>query len=391
VAFAPDGTLWAITNGVLVHWELSTDTYTRHLIQATDMAVAPDGTLWLATSHGVCHFDGASCQTYRDADGLVHNAVQAVAVAPDGVVWLGTEIGVSRFDGRSWKDYPSPVPTWDLAVAASGEVWAATAGGVCRYTPSQDAWITYTEEHGLPGSQAQVVAIGTEGDVWTYILWQGVYRFDGQNWRAVDGITGGIVADIAFAADGTPWVATVGGTHYPGGNLAYRPFDGAQDGDGDTWTEVISEQGLISIGAVALGPGGSGTVAPQVVASSTNLGLGIYREGEWRLLKDGPTSDRVTSVTVTPDGAAWFAFGDHSVSTPGGGLSRFDGQDWQYFLDDAEMGALAVAPDGALWAGVGRDVQRFDGIAWETVARCGEDLPVGSVLDIAFTPDCLGR
>jgi hypothetical protein len=387
VAFAPDGTLWAITNGGLVHWDLSTDTYTRYSIQATRMGVAPDGTLWLATGHGVCHFDGASCQTYPGADGLIHNAVRAVAVSPDGVVWLGTERGVSRFNGRSWKNYPSPVPTQDLAVAASGEVWAATIGGVGRYMPSQDAWMTHTEEHGLPGSQAQVIAIGSEGDVWTYILWQGVYRFDGQNWQAVDGITGGIVAAIAFAADGTPWAATVGGTHYPGGNLAYR--------DGDTWADVTSEQGLMSIGAVALGPGGSGTVAcpepcrraPQVVAASTNLGLGIYQEGEWRLLRDGPTSDRATSVAVTPDGAAWFGFGDHSVSPPGGGLSRFDGQDWQYFLDDAEVYALAVAPDGSLWAGVGRDVQRFDGVAWETVARCGEDLPVGNVLDIAFTPE----
>jgi ligand-binding sensor domain-containing protein len=94
----------------------------------------------------------------------------------------------------------------------------------------------------------------------------------------------------------------------------------------------------------------------------------------------------VTSVAVTPDGAAWFAFGDHSVSTPGRGLSRFDGKEWNYFLDDAPVSELAVGPDGALWAGVGCGVQRFDGIVWETVARC-EDLPTGNVLDMAFTPD----
>jgi len=346
-----------------------------------------DGTLWLTTGHGVCHFEGTSCGIYTDADGLIHNAVRAVAVAPDGVVWVGTERGVSRFDGRSWKSYPSPVPTQDLAVAASGEVWAATTGGVGRYMPSQDTWTTYTEEHGLPSSQAQVIAIGPEGDVWTYILWQGVYRFDGENWHTVDGITGGIVADIAFAADGAPWVATIGGTHYPGGSLAYR--------DGDTWNDITSDHWLMSIGAVALGPGGSGTVAcpepcrraPQVIAVATNLGLGVHQEGEWRLLKDGPTSDRVTSVAVTPDGAAWFGFGDHSVSTPGGGLSWFDGQGWQYFLGNAEVHALAVAPDGSLWAGVGCEVRRYDDIAWEIVARCGEDLPAGNVLDIAFTPD----
>ena len=104
-------------------------------------------------------------------------------------------------------------------------------------------------------------------------------------------------------------------------------------------------------------------------------------------VKDGPTSDRVTTVAVTPDGAAWFGFGDHSTSTPGGGLSRFDGQEWQHFLDDTEVNVLAVGPDGSLWAGVGCDVQRFDGIAWETVLGCGKPLPRGNVLDIAFTPD----
>ena len=64
------------------------------------------------------------------------------------------------------------------------------------------------------------------------------------------------------------------------------------------------------------------------------------------MLKDGPTQDSATSVAVTPDGSVWFGFGDHSVSTPGGGLSRFDGHDWQYYLDNAEVNALAVSPDG---------------------------------------------
>jgi hypothetical protein len=83
----------------------------------------------------------------------------------------------------------------------------------------------------------------------------------------------------------------------------------------------------------------------------------------------------------------WFAHGDESTSTQGSGLSRFDGQEWQYHLGDAEVSALAVAPDGSLWAGVGCSVQRFDGSTWGTVGRCKEDLPLGNVLDIAFAPD----
>ncbi len=201
-------------------------------------------------------------------------------------------------------------------------------------------------------------------------MWEGVYRFDGVGWQKVEG-AGNLISDMAFAADGTPWVAGAGGMHYPGGSLSYH--------DGNQWHDVANGQKLHSFTSVALGPEG-------IVAASTQLGLGLYEGGEWHLLRDGPTSNRVTFVAVTPDGAAWFAFGDHSASTPGLGLSRFDGQEWDYFLDDAEVNVLAVGPDGMLWAGVGCSVQRFDGIAWEIVGRC-EELTSGGVLDIDFAPD----
>lgn len=370
LAFAPDGTLWATTLGGLVHWDLKTQTYVRYSIPAWTLALAPDGTLWLALEQGVCHFDGASCEIHSKADGLMGDEVYTIVVAPDGSVWMGTEQGVSCFDGDAWKSYPSPVATHDLAVTASGEVWAATAGGVGRYLPAEDGWITYTEDHGLPSSNTQTIAAGPDGEIWAYLVWQGVYRFDSAGWQKVEGVDGSIF-DMAFAIDGTPWIATTGSMHYPGGSLSYH--------DGNQWHNVAGDPKLHSFTSVALGPGG-------IVAASTQLGLGLYEGGAWHLLRDGPTSHRVTSVAVTPDGAAWFAFGDHSVSTPGWGLSRFDGQEWDYFLDDAEVNALAVGPDGALWAGVGCSVQRFDGTAWEIIAHC-EDLPDGNVLNIDFAPD----
>ena len=44
-------------------------------------------------------------------------------------------------------------------------------------------------------------------------------------------------------------------------------------------------------------------------------------------------------------------------------------------------------PDGALWAGVGCSVLRFDGADWQTLARCGEEVPPGDILDMDCTPD----
>jgi ligand-binding sensor domain-containing protein len=372
VAFTPSGTLWAATNGGLVEWDPGTETYTRYAIMARSLAVASDGTLWLATETGLCQFDGTTCEAFSAADGLLSTNVMAIDVGPDAVLWVGTDEGVSRFDGRIWKSYPAPVPCVDLAAAPNGEVWAATGGGVGRYLPVEDTWMTYTEEHGLPTYHSEAIAAGPDADVLVYVLWEGVYRFDGASWQAVEQAPGGLVSDLAYGDDGAAWAGTVGGMHYPGGSLAYH--------DGDEWVDVTSEHGLHSIQTIAPGPGG-------MVAASTNLGLGIYQGGEWRLLRDGPIHDRITAVAVTPDGAAWFGFGDHSVATAREGLSRFDGQDWSYALDDAEVNVLAVAPDGSLWAGVACEVRRFDGIAWETVSRCGDDLPPGNILDIAFTPD----
>ena len=62
-------------------------------------------------------------------------------------------------------------------------------------------WLTYPEDHGLPSSNVQVIATGPDDEVWAYLVWEGVYRFDGASWQKVEG-AGGPVFDIAFAADG---------------------------------------------------------------------------------------------------------------------------------------------------------------------------------------------
>lgn len=77
---------------------------------------------------------------------------------------------------------------------------------------------------------------------------------------------------------------------------------------------------------------------------------------------------------MTPDGLAWFGFGNRSMPPAGGGVSRFDGQTWETFdgttgfpIND-NVRRLTVDPDGQLWAAAG----------------C-EELQ-GNVIDLAFGP-----
>jgi len=380
LAFAPDGALWVATSGGVALWDLTAGTYTQYTMAdglvsnyANDVALAPDGGVWAAMLGGVSHLAGSTWTTYTQADGLVSDSVQSIAVTPDGQVWAGTIAGVGRFDGRVWTSYLPGVRAWKVAVAPDGSVWAANdGGGVSRYSPADDTWTTFGTEQGLPNAGVKTVDIAPDGGVWIYIGYDRVYRYDGTRWQEVSGISAPWVCDIAFDASGAPWIATCPGLHGGGfGLLAPR---------GDGWERVTSDQGLASssVLAVAVGPDG-------VIAVGTMLGLSVYQDGQWRTLRGGPTRNQVTSVAVAPDGAVWFGFSDFSAYGSRGGVSRFDGQTWQYSLDDGNVQVLAVDPNGELWAGAGCSLQRWDGKAWTGVGGC--DQLMGNIVDLAFGPD----
>ena len=125
------------------------------------------------------------------------------------------------------------------------------------------------------------------------------------------------VCDIAFATVGSPWVATCDGYHAYGSGLAHF--------DGSNWTYATTADGLVDDDVFAVAVAADGTIT-----AGTDRGLSVYQAGRWRTLRHGPTLSRVTAIAVTPDGAAWFGFGDDAFHSAGGGLSRFDGQSWQY-------------------------------------------------------------
>jgi len=378
-AFAPDGALWTATTAGVVRWNLTDRTYRLYSAAdglasnlATDVATASDGSVWAATLGGVSHLEGGRWTNYTQADGLVSNAVQAIAVTPQGQVWAGTAEGASRFDGESWATTLAGARVWDLDVAPDGSVWFAADGiGVSRYSPDGDVWTTYTTADGLPGLNVTALAAGPAGDVWTYVPGEGVYRFGGARWQRVQAHKG-LVCALAVGADGMPWIGTCGSLHYSSGSLIH--------GQGDGWVEVAGwhEMGTPAIQAIALGPGGE-------IAVGSDRGLCIFAGGGWQTLLGGPARNQVTVAAVTPDGAAWFGFGDSAADAAGGGLSRFDGLEWQHFLGDANVQALAVGPDGTLWAGAGCGMWRWSGGDWQQVATCGQ--LKGNVLDIAVASD----
>ena len=387
-AFSSDRVLWTATTVGVVRWNLADGTYRLYTTAdglasnlAVDVAIASDDSVWAATSGGVSHLEGNRWTSYTQADRLVSGAIQAIGVTPQGQVWAGTTEGASRFDpsaalrtgGESWTTFLAGARVWDLDVAPDGSVWFAADGlGVSRYSPRDDRWTNYTAADGLPGLNVTAIAAGPNGDAWVYVPWEGVYRCDGARWQRVRAYDG-LVCALAVEAGGTPWIGTCGSLHYSWGNLIH--------GQGAGWVEVAGwhEMGTPPVQAIALGPDGE-------IVVGTDRGLGIRGKQGWQTLLGGPALSQVTAVALAPDGtAAWFGFGDSASDAAGGGLSQFDGREWRHFLGNANVQALAVGPDGTLWAGAGCELWRLDGTGWQQMAGC--DQIKGSVLDIAMAPD----
>lgn len=142
LSVGPDGTVWAVSGGVLVQWD------GRRWIEKTDhqwsgydisqLAVLPSGGVLLATGFGLHRVDESGSVT--QARGLPNEDVSAVVNTPDGLVWVGTQGGLACWDrpGGTGLHVPVGLATRaivDLAVTSSGQMYAATeSDGIIQRT-----------------------------------------------------------------------------------------------------------------------------------------------------------------------------------------------------------------------------------------------------------------
>ena len=107
---------------------------------------------------------------------------------------------------------------------------------------------------------------------------------------------------------------------------------------------------------------------------------GVY--AQWISFTPFVKKTRMTAIAVSPDGTVW----------AGGyeGVSRLDGDIWARFTEDDGLGSdivssIAIGSDGVIWIGGSNGVSRLDGEVWTTFTE--DDGLVGYVRDIAIGPD----
>ena len=260
LAFAEDGTLWAVSAREPRDLRsFDGETWTQHGAipdgtasapdpwwpagYISDFAVHPDGTVWqVAEQIGhdahtrVQHLGTDTWTTYTIGDGLPDpgcamdcGEAWQIEITPDGMVWLGvTDGGLLRFDGTDWEVIRPLGGDEDHAVVdflgdRNGVLWAEIETGHLARFDGQ-AWEVLSS---VPAGYLH--AVDTDGNLWVGSYSErdhdiagdrcdGVRRFDGPTWTTF--LPGMCVADIDLASDGSVWLRA---PSYGGGIYVITP------------------------------------------------------------------------------------------------------------------------------------------------------------------------
>ncbi len=363
LAIAPDGSVWMAGAGCTIArydglaWQTVNGDCESIGGNVVDFAFTPDGSVWVATGMDVARFDGRSWTRYGKYAGWL-------AVAPDGTLWAKSwewedadlSEYVTRFDGENWT-IVERLPIGRLFIGPDDSVWANLTGGYSE--PTRLVRFNAQTWEILPGPSFTVLlefAVAPNGELWA-MTDQGFSRYDGATWLYA-GVRPQGMTRFAFAADGSIWL---GGS---GGQLAhYQPATARLD-------FIVTPIPTITPDPTLLTPPPGPAPSPSVTP-----------------IRQLP----VTNLVITPDGAVWYSFGNFDFHPRGGGIIRdYQGQRTRFTADNGLPGnsvqLLKVAPDGSLWAGIGCDLARFDGQAWQSILDNCDTLR-GNVIDVAFTSD----
>lgn len=290
------------------------------------------GNLWFSTVfEGLIRYDGEEFVTFTKEDGLAGDSVRDILEDDEGMLWIATTSGVSTYDGESFTtltDYGDiPVTrtlteggdhrdVWDLMRDRRGELWIATAGGVFRH-----------DETSFAPFELPVVAAPGSFEFTPKMVYCIFEDGDGALWFGTDGAG-------AVRYDGTSMTVYTEREH---GLCSDRVSAILRDGRGDLWLGT-------SDGGVSRYDGSSFTTHMRSATFSEHTGWG-----------------RCLDILEDREGNVWFG-----VASTGGGVHRFDGEEFRHFsqedgLGDGGVPSIREDRSGNLWLGTTAGVYRLEG------------------------------
>jgi len=276
-------------------------------------------------------------------------------LAADDTLWVGTSAGLMEI---SLEEYiPRKIYTRDDGMAneyvfavgrdRSGDIWLGTNGGGASRL-RDDQMKTFFPSHGLADYWIYSFAQQRNGDFWIG-TWAGANKMDlaAETFETyVKELINEWVYGIGVDSKDRVWFGTEGGmTMY----------------DGKTWRHWTHEDGV-------------GADNFQGLPHSDNTGLGTRNRHDLNIMVGSGESynpNYIFTVVIDRNDHVW-------AGTWGGGVSRFDGENWTSFSSaDGLPGNIVysamVDRDGYYWFGTNRGLVIYDGSNWN---RLGHSLGV---------------
>ena len=279
--------------------------------------------------------------------------------------------------------------------AETDKVWVGTSGGVIRYLPDNDEYRLFDVRNGLLANGVFHVSRWTEGKMLVGTYGGGLAVYDEAEdkfkiFNVPEGLADAFVYDVLVMPDGDLWIATWSGANRVRGGRLEDPAAW------ETYTVENTNNGLPNDWVYGLELGKNGEVW-----LATEGGLARFEDGKWANwnhedgqgapydkvrsdnsfdhdpatmsshharqklemgLEDVDTAynpNYIVALEVDRNGIVW-------VGTWGGGLARFDGENYiNYTVSDGlpsnHVFMLHEDRNGSLWVGTSNGLARFDG------------------------------
>ncbi len=337
---------------------------------------------WLGWSHATAWAEPETkaapllVKSWRTADGLPQNSVNAIVQTADGYLWVGTNGGLARFDGVRFANYGladglKSGRITDLADDGLGGLWIATlGGGLSRWQAGK--FTTLTTADGLAHNDVMALARAEPGGVWIGTK-RGVQHWGAKGFTKLGNAEGLTAEVVSLAVDHEQglWVTVEEqGLYYCKdgrcerieGPPKFRSFHGYSllvDPAGDLWvsignatvlrrragewTELNATDGLPVSFIFRLAQGTAG----EIWAGSQEAGLFVFRAGRFQAVPG--TEAAIRAVRMGRDGVIW-------AGTAEGGLSRLTPRKLAFHpVGRADrrgrVNGLVEEPPGHFWVG----------------------------------------
>lgn len=239
-----------------------------------------------------------------------------------------------------------------LALDSNGGIWAGNNAGAARYLDG--TWSVFNHLPTGPEDSLQIGALnieaGRKGEVFVASAARASVFTDGkwQNYRLDDGDQSRVVRSIAVARNGDLWVGTRSGIS----RLSESE-----------WTHFSPDDG-VQLPLVDIVPD---RVKGVYAAFHTGLSRIEDNQLKSRRYTNAPQPGSIRDLMVDRTGNVWLSYFVGSILV--GGVSRYDGEQWEYFNTETgllhdRVFSLATDREANVWVSSERGVSRYDGEDW---------------------------